>query len=421
MFPVTMVRSLPSTVAAGGAGGVNGSPVRPGAGRGWLLRWCYLGGAVRYYRAAGVMRAGARSVLVGEGAGDVQRGEQDEDVGLQELDEDLEDRHDERHEPGEDPDGDVGQGAGVQRQVLAAGDEEHEQQVTGEHVAEEPQRERDRPGEEVGDELEREEQEEHRPGDARRHHVFEVAAEAHVLDAEVVIDHEDDECERRGEGDAAHRGELHRWDHAEHVVQQDEHEHREQQRHEAQELATADDVAGDAVADEPVDLPGQVLTTARDDGQPARRREQPPAEQTDGQQDDDRGPGDREGARADQRLPEVGRGGGLVAVGGGEQRAHEVSLLGRPASGDAEGGRRSCAPYRTHTTYTARAMPPTMPTTTSHGVVPSHRSASQPRPPYRSGPEIRYARTVHAAPSPTGARWASSSTCSSLSAAGPLR
>src|SRR3954453_17720624 len=48
---------------------------------------------------------------------------------------------------------------------------------------------------------------------------------------------------------------------------------------------------------------------------------------------------------------------------------------------DAEGGRRSCEPYRTHTRYTARAIPPTMPTKTSHGDVPSHRSASQPRPP----------------------------------------
>ena len=38
--------------------------------------------------------------------------------------------------------------------VLAAGDEQQQQQVAGEHVAEESQRERDRPGEEVGDQLE---------------------------------------------------------------------------------------------------------------------------------------------------------------------------------------------------------------------------------------------------------------------------
>src|SRR4051812_33323207 len=115
MFPVTMDRSLPSTVAAGGAGGVNGSRYGPMPER--------------------VLAGGARnrwSVLVRERAGDVQRRQQDEDVGLQELDEELEERHDERHEPGEDPDRDVGENAGVQHQVLATGDEEHEQQVAGE-------------------------------------------------------------------------------------------------------------------------------------------------------------------------------------------------------------------------------------------------------------------------------------------------
>ena len=64
----------------------------------------------------------------------------------------------EREDPGPHA-GDLSEEAAVDEHVPAAGDEQHDEDVAGEHVAEESQRERHRAGEEVGDQLE---QEDHR-------------------------------------------------------------------------------------------------------------------------------------------------------------------------------------------------------------------------------------------------------------------
>ena len=95
------------------------------------------------------------AVLVGQRRTDVRRGEDREDVGLHHLDEGLEERHDDREEERERRQDVEDERVGDGEHVLAAEDEHQQQQVAGEHVAEQPQRERDRPQDEVREELDR--------------------------------------------------------------------------------------------------------------------------------------------------------------------------------------------------------------------------------------------------------------------------
>jgi hypothetical protein len=254
-----------------------------------------------------------------------------EDVRLEELDEAFEERHDEPAEEDEDARA-LERDAGVaEEQVLPADDAQHEEDVAREHVAEEPQRERHGPRHEVREQLEEEDERHDRLGQARRDHVAEVAAEAHRADADDVVDDEHDEGQREREAEAAHRRVLDRRDDAEEVVRQDQHEHREEQRDEPQEVLAAEDVPAQAVADHPVDALGDELRLAGDQRHLARRHEEPDGQQDDGQDRHDHRPGERELAvAAPERLPERLDGvGGLEAgaLTGGEQDAHEVSLL----------------------------------------------------------------------------------------------
>ena len=169
--------------------------------------------------------------------------------------------------------------------------------------------------------------EDHALGQARRHERLPVADEAVLLHADDVEDDPDDEGQRDREADAAHRRVAHRRDDAEEVVGEDEHEHREEQRDEPHELLRADEVLGDAVADQAVDGLGAHLATARDEGLLARRGEQPPGDQDERERHQQHRAGDRPGAVGpEEGLPELlDAGGGVVRRGGGHD-AHGLLL-----------------------------------------------------------------------------------------------
>src|SRR5665811_502028 len=107
------------------------------------------------------------SVLVYQRSGDVGGREQGEDVGLQELDQDLEDGQHEGHDIGASA-GDLEADTTVDDHVLTAGDEQKQEQVAGKHVAEEPQRQCERARDEEGDDLEKEDDRNDPAGQARR-------------------------------------------------------------------------------------------------------------------------------------------------------------------------------------------------------------------------------------------------------------
>ncbi len=228
----------------------------------------------------------------------------------------------------------------MQQHVVAGGDEQQEQQVAGEHVAEQPQAQRERPGHVVRDELEDEDERQDRLGQAAGDHRLEVAREAVLAEADDVVNDVDDQGQRHREPDAAHRRVLDRRDDPEEVVDEDQGEHREEQRHELEEVVAADDVLGDRVAHQPVDLLGDPLPLARDDGRLARRGHQPPRDQAHGKEQDQRGPGERPRVvvATPQGPPELCRCRRLVAVAaarGGQRaqcgqhvRTHGISSIG---------------------------------------------------------------------------------------------
>jgi hypothetical protein len=136
--------------------------------------------------------------------------------------------------------------------------------VAGEHVREQSQRERDRPDEDVGHELERDDQQQDRAAHAARHRlVLEVAEEAVLPDADAVVEDPGQRREPVREAGPGERGELDERDQPEQVVDQHQEEQRREVWDELHEVALAEHVAGDAVAHEAVGLLAGVLELAR--------------------------------------------------------------------------------------------------------------------------------------------------------------
>ena len=210
----------------------------------------------------------------------------------------------------------------MEQEVDRSGDEEVDHHVPGEHVAEESQRERQRPGDEVGDELEQEDEGHDPPRQARRDHVLEVADEAHLLEADPVVDDIDDRGQGDGEGDLAVDGVHREEERTREVVEEHHREERDDERDESAELLGPDHVPGDGVAGEVVEALEEPLPLARDDGRALAQHDHDDREHG----GDDRGPshlvGHHDGTDLEERLPEDLRGGGLVALSstGGRQR-----------------------------------------------------------------------------------------------------
>ena len=122
--------------------------------------------------------------------------------------------------------------------------------MAGEHVGEEPDGQRERPHEELRDELDRRHEDVERLRHARREErVLEVAASALLRDADDVEDEPDEQRQERRDRDARVRRHLQERDDLEDVADEDEREHRDQERHVDQPVG-AHGLHDDAVADE---------------------------------------------------------------------------------------------------------------------------------------------------------------------------
>src|SRR6185503_5853803 len=114
-------------------------------------------------------------------------------------------------------------------------EEDGQQEVAGHEVRGETDGQRDRPHDDVGDELDRHQQpvpkDERSLGDDAR--VFEVAEEPMLADADGVVRHPGDQRQGERDRNPAARGEVHEREDLEEVPDEDEEEEREQQGHEA--------------------------------------------------------------------------------------------------------------------------------------------------------------------------------------------
>src|ERR1035438_3026214 len=145
------------------------------------------------------------SVTCFQRTADVLRGQDREDESLQPLDEHLEggehDDHGERARAEQEPDAEA-------EHVPAREGEHQDQDVPGEHVAEQPDRQGKRPDQDVLEDLDRGQDEKDRYRRAGRDHVLEVAAQALMLDAHHRVGDVDHKHQRDRIGDPGCHREL---------------------------------------------------------------------------------------------------------------------------------------------------------------------------------------------------------------------
>src|ERR671919_211440 len=217
-------------------------------------------------------------VLGVHGPGDVDGGQDREDVGLehghQHLEPDERDRQRERRD-GERDRGRLGQ------QVRGPQEEDGQDQVAGHHVRQESDGQRERPNQERGDELDRRQEDVDRFGDPRREQCVLQIGGALGSDPGHVEQRPDEEGQEGGDGDTAVHRELDARDDPEEVADQDEREHRGQEGDPRPPLL-ADHLDGDLLADEVDD---------RLDKVPDASRNQCPATRRHDEEDDDDGRG----------------------------------------------------------------------------------------------------------------------------------
>ena len=109
---------------------------------------------------------------------DVHRGQEGEDVGLEDGDHDLE--HVDAETEGEpaDPNGDLGEATGAGDEHVAGDEKQRQHHVPGDEVGKEPDGQRERPDQEGRDQLDRRDQEVEGLGDAGREEGFLEVAQA---------------------------------------------------------------------------------------------------------------------------------------------------------------------------------------------------------------------------------------------------
>ena len=130
-------------------------------------------------------------------------------------------------------------------------------------LAKSRKRQRDRPDDDVGEELQRDDQRPHEHGHAgRQRGVLEVAAEAVLGDADAVVDDPDHDGQTVGPAGVRGGRQQGEREDAPQVVDQDEREQRDQQGQELAEVVT-ERVPGDGVADEEVGRLADELALAR--------------------------------------------------------------------------------------------------------------------------------------------------------------
>lgn len=191
-------------------------------------------------------------------------GQDGEDIGLEASDEDLQG---EDGEAGDERDaaGEVIEEVVVEEEPGAADDEDADDEVAGQQVGEEPQTQGERAGDEVREELEGDDEDEERLGDAGRHrHLLEIAERAVLLDADGVVEDPRRDGERPDEADLREGREHEESELAEEVVDEDEAEERHEIGHILMEIV-ADRLTGDTVTDKVVKRLGDELALRRND------------------------------------------------------------------------------------------------------------------------------------------------------------
>ena len=164
-------------------------------------------------------------------AADVDGGKNGEDVGLQESDQDFEagqkDQHEERQDAANVEERLVG--AGLEH-CLAEQGERDQQNVAGEHVGEESDRQRERADDDGREELDQANEWLQRRGNTWwPQHVPEICTLL-VLQTGPDEYHPDEQGKKQRDGDTRRRGHLQNWDDPGQVAQIDKHEQAEQER-----------------------------------------------------------------------------------------------------------------------------------------------------------------------------------------------
>lgn len=137
--------------------------------------------------------------------------------------------------------------------VIATRDEDEEQEVAGEHICKETERERQRTNDKEGRDLNRSKENVDKlwntwhKGDA-----LEVLSKALLLDADVMEDHEGEESENIRESNMRHRWELHQWHKTKEVIGNNKDKEGEEEWHEAKEIV-ADNLFAKILTDKAVD------------------------------------------------------------------------------------------------------------------------------------------------------------------------
>src|ERR1700722_19793945 len=202
-------------------------PVSPAAST-WVASSClssFLRHPDRRFRPAGEVGQ-VWSVRRLQRVADVERGEHREDERLQALNQQLEagqdDDHRERTRREDDAD--------ARAYEIPRGEVEHQQQqVPGEHIREQPDAERERPHDDVGEPDERRQQPYDPPGHAARDHLGEEPDRSLGLDADPHVGEPDQQDQDPDEADMRRYGELRAWDDLHQVHQPDEKEQRHQE------------------------------------------------------------------------------------------------------------------------------------------------------------------------------------------------
>lgn len=237
-----------------------------------------------------------------QGTVNVDGEQQGEDVGLQDLDQDLQEVDEDAQKQCASTTEDAADATDISDQEAQEGGSNHDGHVTREHGGEHTQRVGDRTDDQVGDELDRDQEEVEQLGNVRRHgHLGHEVPKTMTLDADTDPGNVSNDGQDVGRAGVGQRGQLQNGDGPEQVVDQDEEEEAEQQRQPGPELLLTDDVAAQGVAHESVANFTQVLSFGRNQRLLANGPHEEAHDQNDRQEDQHRVLGEFEGADLEER------------------------------------------------------------------------------------------------------------------------
>jgi len=201
-------------------------------------------------------------MFVGERSCDEESRQQGDDVGLEALHHKFKERHSDAEGEREWRE-DLHEEVWIVEHVIATSDEDEKEQVAGEHVRKQPERQGERTNQEEGRDLNW--GKENINGLRYAWHerdALEVLAKALLLDSHPVENNEREDGQHVGERDVRHRRELQERHDAEYVIGNNKGKEGEEEWHEAHEVVS-DDFFTNVVAHEAVNHLARELEFAR--------------------------------------------------------------------------------------------------------------------------------------------------------------